>query len=451
MTDTLPEGSMSRKSVIGYGLPGFVTAIPIIPIAILLPSFYASELGLGFTLTGIALGLARLIDFFSDIVIGLAVDRVHWTKRDGSVLHFKPWLITGGVIAAIGLFALARPTAFDNAAAGAIYLGAWSCVLFLGWTCVMVPYTAWGAVLAEDTHGRSRLTVAREAAGLVGMLIALTAPIAVLNYSITPLTLISALAIIAGVPLFAYTILRVPESFHKTAAANPDKVALSDIGQLLRFRPYRFTVICWFLNSLANGLPAVLFPIVAMNYLGFDEKGLFILLFLYFGAGVLAASVWLNMAKRFSKISAWQVAMVLNISVFSLVLFIDPQSSGLFGSSIFYAICCLSGLSLAADMALPASLQADVMAADRLLHHKERTATAFALWSMATKLALAAAVTVGFVSLGSAGENFDATDDNAKWLLLTLYVCVPVALKIGVITLLRRFPFELLEIRKPAR
>ena len=49
------------------------------------------------------------------------------------------------------------------------------------------------------------------------------------------------------------------------------------------------------------------------------------------------------------------------------------------------------------------------------------------------------------------GENFDATDDNAKWLLLTLYVCVPVALKIGVITLLRRFPFELLEIRKPAR
>ena len=52
MTDTLPEGSMSRKNVIGYGLPGFVTAIPIIPIAILLPSFYTSELGLGFTLTG---------------------------------------------------------------------------------------------------------------------------------------------------------------------------------------------------------------------------------------------------------------------------------------------------------------------------------------------------------------------------------------------------------------
>ena len=64
MTNVPLNGGMSRKTVVGYGLPGFVTAIPVIPIAILLPSFYATELGLGLTLTGLALGLARLIDFF---------------------------------------------------------------------------------------------------------------------------------------------------------------------------------------------------------------------------------------------------------------------------------------------------------------------------------------------------------------------------------------------------
>ena len=446
MTNVPPDGGMSRKMVIGYGLPGFVTAIPVIPIAILLPSFYANELGLGLTLTGLALGLARLIDFFSDIVIGIAVDRYHWTSRSGSTLLFKPWLIAGGSIAAFGLYALSRPTAFDDVAAGAIYLGAWSCILFLGWTCVMVPYTAWGAVLARDTHDRSRLTISREAAGLVGMLVALTAPVVVLNSPVTPLTLISWLAIIAGIPIFAYTIVSVPESHSVNSASKSHNVRLSDIGELLRFGPYRFTVICWFLNSLANGLPAVLFPIVAMQYLGFDEKGLFILLFLYFGAGVFAASFWLGLAKRFSKTSAWQLAIAFNICVFSFVLLIDPTSTGLFGSSIFYAVCCLSGLSLAADMALPASLQADVMAADRSLNGKDRTATAFALWSMSTKLALAVAVVLGFVSLGSAGENFDSSDNKAKWLLLMLYVCVPVVLKISVLALLRRFPHQQLEI-----
>ena len=438
MTAVPHSRGMSRRLVIAYGLPGFVASVPIIPIAILLPSYYAQDLGVGFTLTGIALGVARLLDFFTDIVIGLAVDRFAWQRRGKSTLRYKPWLLIGALVAAVGLYALSHPDGLADARRTSIYLGIWSCVLFLGWTCLMVPYLSWGAILAHDQHDRSRLTIARETAGLFGMLTTLTAPLLILNSDISPLVIITWITLAAGVPLIAACLLQVPDSVAAHPLPTPAKITSRDLLELIKFKPYRTTLVCWGLNSFANGLPAVLFPIVVQKYFMFGERPLFILLFVYFAAGILAAPLWLKMAKRFGKVFSWQTSIVLNVCVFTLVLALDPAGDGLFSRELFYWICAFSGFSLAADMALPASIQADVMEYDRTAHGKQRTATAFALWSMATKLALAAAVLVGFLSLGSSGEQFNAQESSARYLLLFLYVVVPVTTKFGVIYLLRK-------------
>ena len=438
MTTVPHSRGMSRRLVIAYGLPGFGAAIPVIPIAILLPSYYAQEMGVGFTLPGIALGIARLLDFFTDIVIGLAVDRFKWRRENRSDLRFKPWLLLGGLIAAIGLYALSHPASFENAQKTSVYLGIWSCILFLGWTCLMVPYLSWGAILATDPHDRSRLTVARETAGLFGMLAALTAPLLFLSTDISPLVIITWITLGTGIPLIGLCLLRVPDSGGTDKAENTAHITLGDLAELIKFGPYRQTIICWALNSFANGLPAVLFPIVVQQYFMFDQRSLFILLFVYFAAGIFAAPLWLQAAKRFGKVFTWQTSIALNVCVFVLVLLIDPASDGVFSRNLFYWICAFSGLSLAADMALPASIQADVMEHDRKVHDKQRTATAFALWSMATKLALAGAVLVGFLSLGSSGEQFDSNDTFSRYLLLSLYVLVPVLTKLTVLVLLAK-------------
>ena len=434
---TMPRTrGMPRQLVFAYGLPGFVAAIPIIPIAILLPTYYAQELGLGFTVTGIALGLARFIDFLSDVFVGLAVDRFAWQRKASVALRYKPWLFIGGCIAGLALYALSHPGQVDDSIVGGLYLGAWSCVLFLGWTFLMVPYLSWGAVLAHDRHDRSRLTVARETAGLIGMLTALSAPVLVLSAEVSPLVIITWIAIICGTPLLGYCLYRVPESLSHEALSDDNKIRFRDLRELLGFEPFRATLGCWALNSFANGLAAVLFPIVVQQYLKFDERALFVLLFLYFAAGVAAAPLWLKLARKRGKLAAWRFSIVLNVIVFAAVLLIDPESHGLFSPALFYVISALSGLSLAADMALPASIQADVMEHDRKQHHKQRTATAFALWSMATKLALAGAVFIGFVTLGSSGEQFDRNDPSARYLLLGLYVMLPIITKVFVLRLL---------------
>lgn len=423
---------LTRGTIIGYGLPGLVTAIPIIPIAIVLPSYYAVELGVGLTVTGIALGVARLFDFFSDLIVGLIIDRYQW-RRFAEPLRFKPWLALGALAAAIAMYMLAHP----NQVVTSLYLGIWSSVLFMGWTLMMVPYTAWGAVLSNDPHARSQLTIAREVAGLIGMLIALSAPL-LISENANPLNVMFWLSLILGLPALSYTLIKVPEQYATGSedgipqSASP-AVKTSDVLDLLRFRPFRSTLGCWFLNSLANGLPAVLFPIVVQQYLKFDERELFILLFVYFGSGICASPIWLYLAKRAGKVPAWRVAIGFNILAFLFVLTIDPTTSGIFSPSLFYLICALTGVTLSADLALPPSIQADVMAQDRAENNRHRIATAFALWSMTSKLALGLAVMVGFVSLGMNVDELSEMTGREERYLLLLYVCLPCFLKANVL------------------
>jgi Na+/melibiose symporter-like transporter len=121
----------------------------------------------------------------------------------------------------------------------------------------------------------------------------------------------------------------------------------------------------------------------------------------------------------------------VNIVIFAQVLWLSPQTA-----SWFFFICLLSGATLGADLALPPSIQADVMESDRTRTGLQRTATAFALWSMATKLALAIAVALAFVVIGMGQSGSDAVIGNGR--LLSLYVRVPLLLKGAVFIMLRR-------------
>ena len=71
------------------------------------------------------------------------------------------------------------------------------------------------------------------------------------------------------------------------------------------------------------------------------------------------------------------------------------------------------------------------------MSQRQRTASAFALWTMATKLALALAVAAAFVGLGVQDPGAaDAGPVDAQHLMIG-YVVVPVLLKLVVIAMLR--------------
>ena len=86
-------------------------------------------------------------------------------------------------------------------------------------------------------------------------------------------------------------------------------------------------------------------------------------------------------------------------------------------------------------------MQADVVDVDTAEGGGSRTGLYFALWGMATKLALALAVGIAFPVLAAFG--FDANGSNDTDALLTLsllYGAAPVILKLTAIAIMRNFP-----------
>ena len=183
---------------------------------------------------------------------------------------------------------------------------------------------------------------------------------------------------------------------------------------LSRNEGFRRLIIAYLINGIANGLPATLFLLFVTHRLAIPEQA-GALLAVYFLCGVLAVPVWLRLSYRFGKHRVWCAAMVWACLWFAMVPLLGP---GDFWP--FLAICVLTGMALGADLVLPASMQADVIDADTVETGERRAGLFFALWGMATKLALALAVGLAFPILSFAG--FDSDGDNPQGALVTLVV-----------------------------
>ena len=84
---------------------------------------------------------------------------------------------------------------------------------------------------------------------------------------------------------------------------------------------------------------------------------------------------------------------------------------------LYEVITALTGLALGADLALPPSMQADVVDLDTAETGDQRTGVFFALWSVATKAALAITGGLALILLDRAG--FEAVGDNSGRALFT--------------------------------
>ncbi len=406
-------------------------AIPLaalnLPLYVYLPTFYAEGLGLGLTTVGAVLLIARIIDTFTDPILGELSDRTR--SRFG---QRKPWLILAAPVLLFASYMLFVP----GDAASAVYLFLWSSIAYLAWTAILLTYGAWGAELSSDYHERTRITSTREGMVIAGIILAAALPViaGAEPSSAEALTLVF-LVVAIGLPL---TLLPPVIVLNDTQHVQKREVGLREGLQIAwQNGPFKRLVLAYFINGAANGLPATLFLMFVNHVLGASGSS-GILLLVYFGSGVLAIPFWLRLSKSLGKHRAWSMSMIWACLIFVWVPFLGEGDVVLFG-----IICVLSGLSLGADLALPASMQADVVDLDRVRSGRRRTGLFFAVWSMATKLALAGAVGLAFPLLGAIG--FDAQESNGPQQLLglaILYGLVPVLLKVCATALIWNFEID---------
>jgi len=406
-----------------YALPAFVLALPTIPAFVLLPSFYAETMGLGLATVGaIFLGL-RLLDVISDPLLGYVSD--HIPSRFGK--RRLPMAI-GAVIGAPALIMVFSPA--PGVSAG--YLIGWGTMLYIAWTAVQIPYVAWAVELEHNYAARAQLNGYREGAGLLGIMV--TGAAGVVLVTLTEQDRFQVLAwatVILGCGVFYVTLRFVPEG----------RFVPSDKSRALSFpwrnRLFLRVLTAWFLNGLANGLPAVCLPLFMTHILGASNTDQAALLFIYFLFAVVGIQGWVWLSRLYTKHSIWCLSMTMACAVFLTVPLLNTGDIVAFG-----VICALTGLTLGSDLALPPAIQADCADWDRFRFRKERTGTLFAYWSMSTKLALGLAVGFAFPALSWLGldDQTQTASNQSKMALVVIYAVIPIVLKLMAIMLMRNFP-----------
>ena len=402
-----------------YAAPALPLAALTLPVYIYLPNYYAADLGLGLAAVGAVLLFARLWDVISDPLIGWLSDRGagaisrRWGRR-------RPWIVAGTPLVMAACWMLFAPPV----EAGLLHLLVWSVALYLGWTMMILPLTALSAELSGDYNERSRIAAWRESFTLAGTLMTLGA-LALLDGQGAS----AALRWVGGGVLLLLPICtavlawRVPD---RAAPRQGRPPACGGWRMLKTNRPFQRLIAAYLLNGFANALPATLFLLFVQRTLQAPAQ-VGLLLFVYFLAGIAAVPLWLRLSYRYGKHRVWCAAMLGSCAVFAVTPFLGAGDVGWFA-----AVCVLTGLCLGADLVLPSAMQADVVDLDSIETGERRAGLFFALWGMATKLALALAVGIAFPLLDWAGE--------AAFMLIALYSLLPVVFKLAAIGLMAGYP-----------
>lgn len=414
---------LDRSSVLAYGVLGLPLAFAALPIYVHVPRLYADGLGLSLTVVGAVLLFARVLDALTDPLIGWCADR--FTSRRLSLVMGLPLL-------AAGMVALLSPPAH----AGATWLAVQVFIVTLGYSIVSINYYAWGAELGHQPQERTRVVASREQFALVGVVLAAALPSLLADDMSTGLArlawiFVPILVLAAGITLLAGP---VPDQRRPTSAA-----MWQGLRGAIGHRPFVLLLLVFAANGIASAIPATTVLFFVADVLGAEAwSGGFLVL--YFVAGAASLPLWVRISGRIGKLRAWAVSMLLAMLVFVWAWTLAAGDVWAFG-----LICVLSGAALGADLALPPSMLADMLARDAGAG-KPGAGACFGWWNFVTKANLALAAGLALPLLGLLGYAPGTRDEAGLAALAVVYALVPVALKtlalVLLVSLRARLDFE---------
>lgn len=409
------------RGLAAYALLGLPLAMTALPLNILLPDFYAAQTGLALTTIGLVLLATRAVDAVADPLLGAYVDaQKHGAGAGG---YLRPVLLAAPVLA-LAVMLLFNPPALTGTGA-TLWLFATLVAAYLGYSLATVAYQAWGAELAHDDAGRTRITGAREGAGLIGVLIGGALPtvagMGTLTWVFLVTLVIALVVLVRGAPQVATRPTGAPSA---PARGNP----FASFVLPLQSSRLRWLLAVFALNAIAPSITATVFQFYVADRLGLAQyAGMF--LALYFIAGAASMPLWIRLARRWSLHVVWLAGMVAAVAAFIWAYALSgPQLAA------FATICVLSGLAFGADLAIPPALLARVIDANG--HAGSREGTYFGLWNFVNKLTLALAGGIALPLLEGLGYARGGSDAAALSALAFVYAVVPCALKLVAAALL---------------
>ncbi len=439
---------LKKGTILAYAAPGLMLSTAGLPLFVYLPKFYTDTLGASAAMIGLFIFAARLLDGLSDPLIGWLSDRTRtrWGRR-------RPYLIWASPLLGLILLALFAPPGLSPTQAG-LWFGFLLLFLSVAWTLVNVPWEALGPELTPDYQARNRLFAWRDGFYILGILLAVTLPLALAWVLDIPpgaaqehrrflwFGLIVAPSLVLLCWLCAAVVQERTWSGPQGSGEKPAsrQSALQNYRQGLRLlwlnKPFRILTLAFAIASIGANLPATLI-LYYVEYVLQDVRAEAYLL-LYFLTGILFLPVWVWIAGKMGKKPTWMAAMTLNAAAFSVVFFVGPGQT-----SIFAALVAISGIGFGAGMALPSSMQADVIDYDELLSGRRREGAFIGLWSIIKKFSSALGLGLSLPLLALAGyAPGQEQPENVILLLRFLYAGLPSLCVITALLVFSRYPLN---------
>ncbi len=411
-----------------YSLPAFSFAIPTFPVMIMLPAFFAEEHNFDIVIIGTYIFIAKLIDIISDPIIG-------WIN-DKKILDRKLLIIIGSILCSIGLYKLFIQKQIDYES----YLLIWVSILYLGWTLFQIPYLSIGYDLEKDYFLRTKLSANREFFILLGLFFSLGFPM-FFNFSNAELlSYIVYIAILSGLVGVSVMLYKIPNN----RVLNQNIQFKSVIKNLKQNKLLVRVMFAWFINSLANVFPMILFSFYISYVLGGSDSDRQVVLFYYFLFAILGVPFWTYISKKFGKKKTWVSSLILSALFFIFVLFLSEGDI-----QFFIIISCITGFCLGADLIIPPSIQADVSDIHLNKFKEDISGILFSLITFFNKLSFALASLFVFKILGFL--NFEANEEinlETKFFIIYSYALIPIVLKFFSSFILMSFKITEKDLKK---
>lgn len=389
-SDAAPARPLALSTIMAFAATSLPLSALTIAIAVFLPKYFASNVGISLAAVGGAFAIVRLIDIPLDPLLGMAMDRTRspWGR-------YRLWTGLGAPILMLGVYMLFM--APEGIGSG--YLIGWLLVMYLGFSILHLAHSAWASTLATSYNERARVFGVMTAVGVVGSAAILLTPLLLNELGQSEAQGVQGM----GWFVLGLTPLAVALVIWRT----PERIAPEPHGSPFQFKEYLSLItrpemarilLADLCLALGPGWMSALYLFFFTDSRGYTAGQASVLLLIYILAGFAGAPLMGKLATRISKHRATIVATA-GYSLVLMTLMAVPQGSMVFGGLLMFT----AGFFAAGFTVLIRAMTADVSDEVRLEQGKERAGLLFALTTLTNKIAGAFSIFLTFQVLSRTG------------------------------------------------
>lgn len=412
---------------LAYGLTDFGFSAAYTIVAFYLLKFMVDVIGLRPALAGTALLVGKIWDAIIDPGIGYVSDRVHtrWGRR-------RPFLLWFCAPFGVSFFLLwLLPPIANQWLLAAAFTGL-NMLFITFFSLLSVPYNALGPEMTRDYDERTSVTAYRMAFSIVGGLAASALPL-LLVAALKPVRLgYAAMGGVFGIIVALCPLIAFFGTREEDVGETDTETLRSGMKAALRNKPFLLSLTAFLANWVAVDVISAVFLFYLVYYMRLNEVASQPVLFAVFAMAAICLPLWVWIARRVGKKSAYMAGLGYLAAVLVAAIFL-PQGN----TVLIYALAVAAGVGISAAHVIPFSIIPDAVEYDELHSGRHREGVYFGLITFLQQMASSGALFLVGWTLELSGYVPNAVQSpRALWGIRLLLGAAPaVLLTLGIMAM----------------